>query len=369
MKITVTKDDLRTALGGIANIVDKGSTKPILSHFLLTARGGKTTIRATDLNVGVREPLTATVIEEGQTCPPARKLLEIIKEMDAGDITLESKEPEWLAVSIGKSKFKLACLPPKDFPSWPNMKEEGSFSLKAGEIATMLEQTVFCTGQSDTRYALNGLLFHLTPNQKQLTIVGTDGHRLALMTKDVVAEGDERKLIVPRKAAIELRKFLDEETVITCNFSKNHILFKTGEVDVLGRLIEGSYPNYQAVIPADNDKKVVVEPAALAGSLRKAMILTKEGKRAVSLDISEKKLNISTGSNEVGEATDSLDVEYGGAAFETAFDPGFLLDAAAMFEKSGTEKVTLSFAQPLTPALMTNNGSLDYICLIMPVRK
>lgn len=370
MKITVTKDELRATLTRIQNIADKGTTTPILSHFLLTAKGEKVSIRATDKTVGIRGPMNAKVVEEGQICAPVRKLLEIVKEIEEGEITLESKEPEWLrVVTFGKGKFKLACLPVKDFPSWPRLKDEQTFSLKAGEIVEILEKTTFCIGGNVEKYALNGLLFHLKPAEKQLAVVGTDGHRMAYISKDVVAEGEEKKIIVPRKVATELRKFIDDaEAIVTTSFTANQILFKIGEFDFLGRLIEGQYPNYSQVIPQDNGKKVIIAPSALTSSLRKTMILTREGSPVVMLDITPQTMSISTTATEVGEANDIIDVEYAGDPFKISFNPGLLLDAASAFEKSGEEKITLSFDQPMTPALMTKNGGRDYLCLIMPIR-
>ncbi len=370
MKITVSQETLKAALGRINNVVcSASSATPILGHFLLMAKEGKVTIRATDQRIATRGPLEATIAEEGLICPPARKLLEIVKELEEGDVVLESKDPAWLNVSFGKSKFKLACLKPEDFPSWPAMKKEQSFALKAGEIADMLEKTVYCTGEGDAKYTLNGVLFHIQPAEKTLTVAATDGHRMSVVTKDVLAGGEEKKLIVPKKAATEFKKFIvDPEAIVTVAYTANHLFVKIGEIDFMALLIEGTYPAYNQVIPQNNPKKVAVVSSALVSSLRKTMILSREGNKSVKLDVAPGTIALSSGSAELGEANDSLPVEYDGDPLTIAFNPVLLLEAVQAFEKTGVEKVTLSFDQPLTPALVSNNGGKDHLCVVMPIR-
>ena len=214
----------RSRLALIQNIfVQKNYTMPLLSHFLLNAKKDGSTITATDLNVSMREPLEATVDEIGDLCIPARKLLEIVKEAE-DDITMQSAESGWLSVFSGNSKYRLACLPSEDFPAWKNIDEESSLTFKNEELAEMIEKTIFSSGESDTRYTLNGLLFHMKPDKKLITVVATDGHRMALINKGLdLSEGDEKKVIVPRKAASELKKFLAGEGTVFCSIGSQHI--------------------------------------------------------------------------------------------------------------------------------------------------
>ena len=161
MKLTVTRQELLDKLSNIQNIVEKRNTMPILSHFLLDAKKEGSFITATDIETALREPIELAVAEEGRLCIPARKLFEIAKEID-GDLTIETEDSEWIRVSAGKSSFRLACLPPDEFPSWPEMEDAKEIGLEPASLAKMIEKTIYAAGESDTRYTLNGLLFHIT---------------------------------------------------------------------------------------------------------------------------------------------------------------------------------------------------------------
>ncbi|HEB01655.1 MAG TPA: DNA polymerase III subunit beta, partial [Nitrospirae bacterium] len=209
MKLKVTRDELLERLSNIQNVVEKRNTMPVLSHFLLDARTDGSRITATDIETAIREPLTAEVETEGVLCIPARKLFEIVKELE-GDVALDSEDSQWLNVSSGKSSFRLACLAPEEFPSWPQMEEAVEIKLKPDQLESLVASTIYSAGESDTRYTLNGLLFHI--EGKRLIVVGTDGHRMALMESELEAAAPEEiKVIVPRKTASEVRKFLSTE--------------------------------------------------------------------------------------------------------------------------------------------------------------
>lgn len=365
MKLTVKRDELRSRLSLIQNIVEKNFTMPLLSHFLLNAKKDGATITATDLNVSIREPLEAAIDEIGEVCIPAKKLLEIVKEAEE-DITMQSTEKGWLSVLFGNSKFKLACLPAQDFPAWKNIDGDSSLTFKNDELAEMIEKTIFSSGESDTRYTLNGLLLHMKPARKLITVVATDGHRMALINKGLdLSEGDEKRVIVPRKAASELKKFLVGEGTVSCTIGSQHILFTAGGVDFMARLVEGSYPNYESVIPKSNDKVVHVETGSFVKAIRKASIMSKEGSNTVVLSVEPETMTVSSSNPSLGEARDVVAVEYSNEPIKIGFNPRYLTDAVAAFK---TDKVTLSFADSISPVIFTNNGGQDHICILMPIR-
>ena len=365
MKLTVKRDVFRSRLALIQNIVEKNYTMPLLSHFLLNAQKDSSTITATDLNISMREPLEAAVDEAGDICVPARKLLEIVKETE-DDITMQSAESGWLSVFSGNSKFKLACLPSQDFPSWKNIDEESSLTFKNEELAEMIEKTIFSSGESDTRYTLNGLLFHMKPDRKLITVVATDGHRMALINKGLeLSEGAEKKVIVPRKAASELKKFLAGDGTVSCSIGSQHILFTAGGVDFMARLVDGDYPNYESVIPNSNDKIVHVETDSFVKAIRKASIMSKEGSNNVLLKVEPKTMTVSSSNPGLGEARDVVDIEYSNEPIKIGFNSRYLTDAISAFK---TDKVSLSFADAISPVIVTNNGSQDHICILMPMR-
>jgi DNA polymerase-3 subunit beta len=240
MKLSVSKDEMQEKLSNIQNIAEKRNTMPILSHFLLDAGKKGSYIVATDVETALKEPLDVEVEKEGKLCIPARKLLEIVREME-GDLSFESVDEQWLKVRAGSSDFRLACLPPSEFPAWPALGDAEEIIIDAPILMEMIEKTIYSAGESDTRYTLNGLLFHVKPQDKSFTIVGTDGHRLALIIRQMDGSDrlkEEKKIIVPRKAVSELRRFLptssasggEEKEIekVKILIGEKHLLFSLG---------------------------------------------------------------------------------------------------------------------------------------------
>jgi DNA polymerase III subunit beta len=374
MKISVSKDEMLEKLANIQNIVEKKNTMPILSHFLLDAKKKGSSIIATDIETALKEPLSINVEKEGKLCIPARKLFEIVREVD-GDLSLEAIDEQWLKVRAGASDFRLACLPHGDFPAWPdalggsNVEE---ITVDATMLLEMIEKTLYSAGESDTRYTLNGLLFHATPENKSLTVVGTDGHRLALIIKQMDSEvKEEKRIIVPRKAVSELRRFLtsagegDETKNVKISIGEKHLLFSVGTIQFLTRLIDGSYPNYENVIPRTNEKKLVVGKDAFAKVLRRVSIMSKERASAVRCDVEENNLTVSSSSPDLGEAKEDLAADYKGEKLTLGFNARYVLDVLGAMS---SEKVSLEMQDSLSPVLVKEDGNEDYKCVIMPMR-
>ncbi|MFH0933563.1 MAG: DNA polymerase III subunit beta [Nitrospirota bacterium] len=377
MKLNVSKDEMQEKLSNIQNIVEKKNTMPILSHFLLDIGKKGSYIVATDLETALKEPVEVKVEEEGKLCIPARKLFEIVREMD-GDLLLESVDESasgggWLKVKAGTSEFRLACLSANDFPAWPAMEDVEEITIDATVLLEMIERTIYSAGESDTRYTLNGLLFHTQPKDKALTIVGTDGHRLAFIMKQMEGEGkDEKKIIVPRKAVSELRRFLNREAEkVKILIGKNHLLFSLGssaaggEVQFLTRLIEGTYPNYEHVIPQANEKKVSISREAFTKALRRVSVMSRERANAVRFDFGENNLVISSSNPDLGEAREEVTVDYKGDKLSLGFNARYLIDAMGAMM---AERVVLELQDPLSPVLVKEEGREDYRCVVMPMR-
>ena len=367
MKLTVKKDELKGKLQQIQSCIAKSGQTPILSHFLIQAAKDGITITGTDLTVVLKEPLAAIVSEEGSLAIPAAKCLEIVKEAEENIVLESEKGEDWLKILFGRSKYRLACLPAKEFPTFPTFEVESEMIFKNSELLDMVEKTVFCAGTDDKRYTLNGLLFHLIPGEKELAVVATDGHRLALKTKALeVPAGEEKQIIVPRKAAVELKRILPAEGEVSVAIGKNHVLFSIGEVKFLARLIEGTYPSWKQVIPAVNGKNLIVERTALIKGIRKAAIVTKEIGGAIILETGPSNLILSSMASEIGEAKDELTVEYVGEPIKLGVKPNYLLEAV---EALSAEKITLSFGEQTSPILIRNVGDLsDHTCVVMPVK-
>lgn len=365
MKIVVSKDEIQTKLSNIQSIAEKRNTMPILSHFLLDASKKGSYITATDLETALKEPLNIKVEKEGKICIPARKMFEIVREID-GDFVCESVDEQWIKIKAGASNFRLACLPSKEFPAWPGMEDMEEIEVNAKVLMEMIEKTVYSAGESDTRYTLNGLLFHLLPGGS-ITTVGTDGHRLALIIKNI--EGSiksEKKLIVPRKAASELVKLLDKtENNIKVTLCKNHVLFTVGEIQFLTRLVEGTYPNYEQVLPSGNDKKLTVQKEAFSKALRRVVIMSKDRSNAIKFDLSENLISITSSNPDIGEAQDQIIAEYKGESQTFGFNARYLID---ILDAMSTEKITMEMQAPLSPVLIKEENNEDYRCVIMPMR-
>ncbi|MDP3111896.1 MAG: DNA polymerase III subunit beta [Thermodesulfovibrionales bacterium] len=366
MKLSVSKEELQEKLSNIQNIVEKRNTMPVLSHFLLDAGKKKSYIIATDLETAIKEPLEIKVEKEGKLCIPARKMFEIVKEVD-GDINMESEDGHWLKVSAGMSKFKLACLSADEFPAWPGMENAEEMQMDTKNLVEMIEKSLYAAGESDTRYTLNGLLFHARQGSEEINVVGTDGHRLACISRKIDTPlKEEKKVIVPRKAAAEVRKFLDRDIEkLTVVIGKSHVMFKIEDVQFLTRLIEGTYPNYEQVIPSGNEKKIVINKEDFVKALRRVSVMSREKSNAIKADFADGSLAVSASNPDLGEARDEVKIEYKGEPLSLGFNAKYLLDA--LNAMSG-DRIVFELQDPLSPTLLKEEGNDNYKCVIMPMR-
>ena len=377
MKISAEKDELQKRLSNIQNIVEKKNTMPILNHFLLDVGKKGNYITATDLETAFMEPISVEAVEEGRICIPAKKLFEIVKEME-GQITLESEDNQWLKVRSGKSLFRLACASAEEFPVWPSIESAEEMEIQAPMLFEMIDRSLYAAGESDTRYVLNGLLFHIKIDGTYI-VVGTDGHRLAMQTKQTgLPLKEEKKVILSRKSVSELRRFLsstsltagsakdiEESPAISMTIGKNHMLFSIGKARFLTRLIEGTYPNYEQVIPANNNKILTVDRNTLMKSLKRVSIMSKERSSAVKVDIESGKAVVSATNPDLGEAVDEIAVDYAEDQMTLAFNARYILDALNVMT---SDSVLIKLNEPLSPVLLTEDGREDYKCVVMPMR-
>lgn len=367
MNIIVSKEHLLEKLSAIQSIVEKKTTMQILSHFLLNVTSEGAEISATDLETAIREPLTPDRVNaEGNICVPARKLFEIVREVE-GEITLSTDDSEWLKIKSGTGSFRLACLNAEEFPKWPHMEEGHTLKLTSSELLTKIEKTLYSAGESDTRYTLNGLLFHIKPSEKIFIVVGTDGHRLSAIFSPLNVElSEEIKVIIPRKAASELRRFLDAgDNEISISISKNHAQFNIGETKFLTRLIEGTYPNYEQVIPRANEKKITIHKDTFVKALKRTSVMSREKSNAVKLDITPKLITITASNPDLGEAKDEMNVAYEGEELSLGFNARYMIDVLSAMD---AEEVAFELQDNLSPTLLKEVSSDNYLCVIMPMR-
>ncbi|MBF0456807.1 MAG: DNA polymerase III subunit beta [Nitrospirae bacterium] len=368
MIVTISKDELYKRLGDIQNIADKKTTIPILSNFLLEVSREKSTVYATDLEMAIREPIEIAEIEKsGVVCMPAKKLFEIAREV-AGDIHIDGEDVNWMKMKSGKSSYRIAGLNPDEYPHWPSLEEKVGFAIEPEKLIDMLDRTIYCAGENDPRYALNGVLFHVLGRQKKIVLAGTDGHRLSVVYSDMEMDTDveEIKAILPRKAVMELRRLLSgQQGAVRFEIAKNHIRFLLGDKEFLTKLIEGTYPNYEQVIPVNNDKSVLIDREELIKTLRRVSVIGREKSRVVRVELEQGQMNVFATDPEMGEAQDGLKVEFEGEAISLGFNSRYVLDAVSSMK---SQNVVMELLDTLTPTLLTEEGNKDYKCVLMPMR-
>ena len=367
MECVVTKEELSAKLGSIQGIMEVKETLPIISHFLLKAKKEKSVIQATNLDRYVRQPIQLICSEEGDLCIPGRKLFEIVKELE-GEIHLTSKEEGWLILKAGKSSFKVACLPPKDFPTWPKVDEKAAqFDIEPDYLRQMINKTLVAVSESVPQAIMKGLLLHVQPAQNALVCVGTDGHRLCCMGRAVSfaadAKKDEVKAVVGKKSMMELKKFLETEAKVNVTIGKSHVLFSVGAVDFAGRLIEGEYPNYMQIIPK-NETKVSFGREKVMKALKRCALMT-NGSHAVEITFKEGSLVISGKAASLGDATEELAIDFTGDRITMGMNPAYFIDGLAVSEG---ENVRIEIKDALSPVALKDTADPGYIYIAMPVR-
>lgn len=373
MKIKISRDDLLTALQRVQGVVEKRNTMPILANILLEAKPEGLDIVATDLEIGMRGLYKATVHESGSVTFSARTLFDILKEIRQTEIELSVGDNHWVTVKAGKSQFRVVGLPSKDYPALPAIEREGLMAIPAGGLLQLLKKTVFAVGEKDTRYVLNGLLITLIPSGSTVTIrlVGTDGHRLAWAEQEITPEkqaipSSETKVIIPKKAAVEIRRLLEEDDEQPLlGFTKNMLILRKSGLVLTSRIMEGAYPNYQQVVPKESSKKVTVGKIDLEGALRRMSLLSKDKAHAVKLAVASDHIHLSAKSPDLGEADEDIPAKFAGEGFEAGFNARYFLDVLAVVE---TENLTLQMETPLSPCLIQEPGNPKFKAVVMPVK-
>ena len=373
MKIRIARDELLTGLQRVQGVVEKRNTMPALSNILLETKQDGVELVATDLEIGIRGHYKAEVLEPGSVSVSARKLFEILREMPDSEITVTTQENNWVQIQAGKIQFKIVGLPGTDFPALPTVEREGRVSISGSGFASLIRKTMFAVGDNDARYILNGLLITLVSSDKKvmMRLVGTDGHRLAVaeseLAQDAVSEmPKEIRAIIPRKAAQEMRRLLEEEAgEPLLGFTKNLVTFQRSGVFLTSRVMEGTYPNYQQVIPKDNTKKATVDRAALEGALRRVAVLSRDKTNAVRLTLDTEMLTLYSSNPDLGEATEELPVQYRGESLTTGFNARYFLDALAAMD---SEVVHLEMKSALSPCVLKPEGDPGFLCVVMPMK-
>lgn len=366
MNLTITKDQIIAGLQSVQNVVSTRTTLPILSNVLLRAEGNHLEITATDLDVTVACKVEAKVAKAGATTLPVKKLFGIVRELN-GEIEIETDEKNIASVRSGSSYFKIHGLGADEFPPLPKFKDDKKVSVSQETISGMLKKTSFAVSTDESRYVLNGIFISL--KEGKMTFVATDGRRLALVDEEVeVPEKSSGEFIVPAKAVNELNRLLQDKGTVEIKFGENQASFalqneNSFSVLLITKLIEGNYPNYRQVIPGEAKERIPLVREEFQQALRRAEIMTSEKANSVKLAFGKNNLTITANSPEVGEARETMAINYKGKEFAIAFNPRYLIDPLSALTE---DEVFIELIDELSPGVIKINGPFLYV--VMPMR-
>ncbi len=366
MKLTIGQEDFISGLQAVQSVVSSRSTLPILSNVLIVSEGENLKLTATDLDVTITKKVAASVEEEGAITLPVKKLHSIAKEAGGSLINLHLKG-EVCTIESGAFTTKMNGLPAEEFPPLAEFPTERTIKLDQKKLKSMLKRTVFAVSTDENRYVLNGL--YLSIKERKLTMVATDGRRLAMTEEEVkINEEETLDVIVPTKAVQELSRQLGEEGEIEIKITENQASFSTEskrkeEIQIITKLVEGAYPNYKQVIPAESKHRVTMDKEELLHAVKRANIMTSEKANSVKLTFSENNLLLTSNTPEVGESKETMAINYTGEETSIAFNPQFILDPLAALEE---EEINFEFTDQLSPGVI--KAKQPFLYVIMPMR-
>jgi DNA polymerase-3 subunit beta len=363
MEVILDREAFLKGLQMVQNIVEPRQTLPILANVLLETEEGTVRLTATDLEVGARVSIPARVVGKGAITVSARKLAEIVKELPVAAVALKVGDNATVSLKCGGVTYKLVGMPPDDFPPVVPASPGAWLTLEAKTLRDMLVQTSFAVSHDETRYALNGVLFSLAG--KEMRLVATDGHRLALSVRTLGEVGRPVTGIVPRKAIAEIQRVLGAGEEVQLGITDNQFVLQMPNFVMTARLIEGQFPNYEAVIPKGHPGKLVISRAAVAAALRRVSVMAEERNKPVKLALSPASLKVSASSQELGEAEEVLPAECPGDELTIGFNARYILDALGPMEG---ERVAVELKDPLSPGVFKSAADEDHLCVIMPMR-
>ncbi len=366
MEVRIDKDTFLNGVQKVQGIVEAKGAMPILSHLLLTTEKERIGIQATDLEIGAKGYYSANVVAEGQVTLNAKKLFDILRELPSEEVHLTREDNHWVTLKCGKSKFRLPGMSSQDFPPFPEFSQDSLLEFSSKLLKEMIRKTFFAQSPDETRQVLNGLL--LEREGRKLNMVGTDGHRLAVIKRNLgdAAKGDKLSYLIPKKALAELMKLIeDEDATFSFSAKNNHLAFMQGDQVIVSRKIDGKFPNYQQVIPSDNKLQVSVNRDVLQHALKRVALLADEKSKMVRFDVQSGNITLTTDATELGEAREEIPVSYSGKDVSIGLNAKYVLDVLNVIDD---EEVVLNLKDQNSSCLITSNKDKDYQSIVMPMR-
>ncbi|WP_309385071.1 DNA polymerase III subunit beta [Cerasicoccus frondis] len=373
MKFKIHRDHFATGLQQVLNVVGSRATMPILSNVLIQAEGNQLSLTTTNLDLGIRCRIKAEVEQPGGITLPVRKLATIVRALPNSEVEVDASSGNQAKITSGGSLFRIMGISEDEFPPLPSFADQHIFNLQQDDVVGMLKNVSYAQSKDENRYILNGVFFQFRDNS--MTLVATDGRRLALCSKEVeVVEDNAGDLILPAKTVDELQRLLGQGEAVKITFSDRQVAFEiqiatdddSGLVDsiyLVSKIVEGKYPDYKQVIPKETENRIKIERELLAECVQRAALVTSDKNNSVKLKLSDNLLEITGSSPEYGESHESMAISYEGTEVTVAFNPQFLLDPLKALAQ---DEVYFEFKDELSPGVFKTLDS--FLCVIMPLR-
>lgn len=371
MLFKIDKESLFKALQKIQGIIEKKTSIAVLSNVFLEVYDNNINIIATDLDITLKTSYPCTVLEPGVITVNAKKMYEIVKELPNSEISINTKENDWIEILCGEIKYNIVGLSPEEFPKIIPIEENNLIDIESNIFKKMIDYTYYSICNDETKYNLSGIFtkVEFNENEEILKMIATDGHRLSISSQKINTyfnDNFSKGVILPKKGVFEIRKMTEEkDTTFKFGFLDNNAILKSDNTTLIMRLVDGEYPDYTRVIPTSNDLKVKANRSDLYHAVKRMSILSNEKFKGVMFEISDNNLKISSNNPELGDAIETLNVEYAGAAFSVRFNAQYLLDVLAVCE---SDSISMKFKDEFSPAIIQPENEEDLLAIIMPMR-
>ena len=367
MRFTITREKLQEGLAAVAASIPAKTTLPVLANILIETTEKGIRLAGTDLDIAVSTEISADVETAGAITIPAKKLSEIARELPPAPVRVASSGEQRVTIDCGRAHFRLLGLPRDEFPSFPSIKFNESWRVRSGELQKLISHTAFAVSTEESRPILNGVLWELRPDMMRM--VATNGHRLAKMQVPIKSSGmPSADLIVPPKALEQIRRLFPADEELEIARGENHLGFRSPFTAVYTRLIEGPYPNYEQVIPKDNDKVAIADKAALTSALKRMSVIASDQTHRIRMSFNAGMAKFSVQTPDLGDAQDELAVRFTGDPLDIGFNASYLLEILRFIP---TDEVRMTFRAPERAATLEPEQWSDpaqYLCLVMPLR-
>jgi DNA polymerase-3 subunit beta len=367
MRFTISREKLQEGLAAVVASIPAKTTLPVLANILVETTEKGIRLSGTDLDIAVSTEVAADVETTGAITIPAKKLSEIARELPPSLVKIAAVGEQRITLDCGRSHFKILGLPRDEFPNFPTVRFNESWRIRSGDLQKLISHTSFAVSTEESRPILNGVLWELKP--ELMRMVATNGHRLAKMEVPIKSSGaPAAELIVPSKALEQIRRLFPADEELEIARGDNHLGFRSPFTSIFTRLIEGPYPNYDQVIPKDNDRIAIADKIALTSALKRMSVIASDQTHRIRLSFNSGMLRFSVQTPDLGEATDELAVRYTGDQLDIGFNASYLLEILRYIP---TEEVKLTFKAPERAATVEPEGWDDpatYLCLVMPLR-